>query len=121
MNLQIARYMLRGVPTYFPAVNLPNNGVIPNLPADAIVEAPAVIGPDSIKLLHVEPLPESIAPFCALHAQISNIAAEAAVTGSKELARQALLLDPSIHSAKTVDAILEDILAYCRQYETRFS
>lgn len=120
MNLQIARYMLRGVPTYFPAINVLNNGVIPNLADDAVVEVPGVIGPDSVKPMHVGALPEPLAAFCGLHARISNVAAEAAVTGSKAMAREALLMDPFIHSASVADAILEDILAYCREYETRF-
>lgn len=121
MNLQIARYMLRGVPSYFPAVNVMNNGVIPNLPPDAVVEVPAVIGPDSVKPLHVGPLPEPAAAICTLHSHITNLAAEAAATGSKELARQALLLDPFIHSATVADRLLDDILDYCRGYETRFA
>jgi alpha-galactosidase len=121
MNLQIARDLVSGAPSVFPAVNVVNEGVIPNLPDDAIVEVPAVIGQDAIRPLRMEPLPAPLAAFCGLHAQISNLAAEAAATGSKELARQALLLDPFIHSATTADRILDDLLAYCRQFETRFS
>jgi alpha-galactosidase len=120
MNLQIVRYMLSGTQKYFPALNMLNNGVIPNLPFDVVVEVPAVIGPDGFKASAVGPLPEQVAPICALHGKITNLAADAAATGSKALALEALLLDPFVHNLKRAKAYLDDILAYCGNYETRF-
>ena len=120
MNLQIVRYMLTGTQKYFPALNMLNNGVIPNLPFDVVVEVPAIIGPDGFKASAVGPLPEQVAPICALHGQITNLAADAAATGSKVLALEALLLDPFVHNLKRAKAYLDDILTYCGNYETRF-
>lgn len=120
MNLQIARSMLSGTQKYFPALNMLNRGTIPNLDDGIVVEVPAVVGPDGFKAAAVGPLPDQIAPFCDLHGKISNIAADAAALGSKELALEALLLDPYVHNLKRAQAYLEDILAYSRKYETRF-
>jgi alpha-galactosidase len=120
MNLQIARYMMGGTQKYFPALNMLNNGVIPNLPFDVVVEVPAIIGPDGFKASAVGPLPEQVAPICALHGKITNLVADAAALGSKGLALEALLLDPFVHNLKRAKAYLEDILAYCSKYETRF-
>jgi alpha-galactosidase len=120
MNLTIARYMLTGTQKYFPALNMLNNGVIPNLKSDIVVEVPALIGPDGFKASAVGPLPEQVAPICGLHGAISNIAADAAALGSRELATEALLLDPYVHNLKRAKAYLEDILAYSSKYETRF-
>jgi alpha-galactosidase len=120
MNLQIARYMMSGTQKYFPALNVLNGGTIPNLDEDIVVEVPAVVGPDGFKAASVGPLPDQLAPFCDLHGKISNVAADAAALGSKELALRALLLDPYVHNLKRAQAYLEDILAYCRKYETRF-
>jgi alpha-galactosidase/6-phospho-beta-glucosidase family protein len=102
---------------YTPAVNLKNNGAISNLSDDIIVEVPAVIGPDGPKAVQYGPLPETVAPFCQLIGSISNIVADAAATGSRQLALQALLLDPFIHSVTVAQALLEDLLAYSRQFE----
>jgi len=120
MNLTITRYMLSGTQKYFPALNMLNNGAISNLDDDIVVEVPSVVGPDGFKALTVGPLPDQIAPICALHGKITNIAADAAATGSKELALKALLLDPYVHNLKRAQAYLEDILAYCKKYDTRF-
>ena len=120
MNLQVVRHMLSGTQKYFPALNMLNNGVISNLEDDIVVEVPALIGPDGFKASAVGPLPEQVAPICALHGKITNIAADAAATGSKELALEALLLDPYVHNLKRARAYLEDILSYSMKYETRF-
>lgn len=120
MNLTIARYMLSGTQKYFPALNMLNNGTIPNLSDDIVVEVPTVIGPDGFKASAVGPLPEEVVPICALHGEITNIAADAAALGSKDLALKALLLDPYVHNLKRAQAYLEDILEYNKQYETRF-
>ncbi len=120
LSLQIARYMMTSGQKYHPAINLMNNGAISNLSGDIIVELPGLIGPDGPKAVQFGPLPEAVAPYCQLIGSITNIVADAAATGSKELALQALLLDPFIGSVNTAEALLEDMLAYSRQYDTRF-
>lgn len=120
LSLQIARYLMTGGQKYHPAVNLMNNGAISNLSDDIIVEIPALIGPDGPKAVQYGPLPETVAPFCQLTGSITNIVAEAAATGSKELALQALLLDPFINSVAVAEALLDDMLEYSSQYYTRF-
>jgi alpha-galactosidase len=120
MNLTIARYMLSGTQKYFPALNMLNNGAIPNLDDEIVVETPAIIGPDGFKASAVGPLPEQVVPFCALHGKITNIAADAAALGSKELALEALLLDPYVHNLKRAQAYLDDMLEYNKKYDTRF-
>ncbi len=120
LSLQIARYLMTGGQKYHPAINLMNNGAISNLTDDIIVEIPALIGPDGPKAVQYGKLPDTVVPFCQLTGSITNIVADAAATGSKELALQALLLDPFIHSVNVAEALLEDMLAYSRQYYTRF-
>jgi alpha-galactosidase len=120
LSVQISRSLMTAGQKYIPAVNLRNNGAISNLADDIIVELPAVIGPDGPKALQYGPLPEIVAPYCQLMGSITNIVADAAATGSRELALQALLMDPFIHSVRVAGALLDDMLAYSRQYETRF-
>ncbi|MBT7122620.1 MAG: hypothetical protein HN948_06365, partial [Clostridia bacterium] len=120
MNLLIAHHMLSDGPKYFPAINIQNNGAISNLSDDIIVEVPAIIGPDFVSAVQVGPLPEPIAAICELHGRINNIVADAAATGSKDIALQALMLDPFIHSVTKAKALLEDILQHNKKYDTRF-
>lgn len=120
LNVQIARFMMGGEQKYFPALNLLNNGAITNLDSDIIVEVPAIIGPNSAKAIMIGDLPEQLAPICALHGRITNIVADATVLGSKELALQALLLDPFVPNLQTAKGLLDDMLEYNKDYYTRF-
>ena len=121
MSMQIARSLMTAGQKYFPALNLMNRGAISNLSDDIVVEVPAVVGPDGPKAVQYGPLPAAVAPYCQLIGSITNIVADAAATGSKTLALQALLMDPFIRSATVAEALLDDMLAYSRQYETRFA
>jgi alpha-galactosidase len=120
-NVQIARSMLRGEPSPFPAIDVVNRGAISNLSPDIVVELPGVIGPDSISAVQVGDLPEQVAPVCELNGRITNLVADAAATGSRKKALQALILDPFVHSVTKAGKMLDDILAYNAKYETRFS
>jgi len=91
MSTQISRYMFYGEPRYFPALNFVNNGAISNLNNEIIVETPGVIGPDFIKPIQMGRLPDHLVPVCELQGLLSNMAGDAAATGSRELALQFLL------------------------------
>jgi len=120
LNLQIARFMMSGEKKYFPAINLLNTGAITNLDSDIIVEVPAIIGPNGAKAIMIGDLPEQLVPICALHGRITNIVADATVLGSKELALQALLLDPFVPNLQIAKGLLDDMLEYNKDYYTRF-
>ncbi len=120
LNIQIARFMIGGEQQYFPALNFMNNGVITNLDPDIIVEVPAIVGPDSVKPVAIGDLPDQVVPICALHGKITNIVADATALGDKELALQALLLDPFVPDLQTARSLLSDMLEYNKEYYTRF-
>ena len=105
---------------YIPALNVVNKGIITNLDSDIIVEAPAIVDAGGPRAVTLGDLPEQVAPICALHGKISNIVADATVLGSRELALQALLLDPYVPNLATAKALLADMLEYNKAYYTRF-
>ncbi|NAZ75012.1 hypothetical protein GTQ99_06180 [Kineococcus sp. T13] len=90
------------------AVNVPNQGKIPNLPSTAVVEVPAVVGAGGITGLGVGPLPQAIAAVLTARAQQQEITVRAALEGSRELAVQALVLDPLVAGRTMAEAILDD-------------
>lgn len=102
------------------SANIVNRGCIANLPDDAIVEVPVMVSGAGIHGLHVGPLPTSIAAMCVQQIAIQELAVEAALTGSRRLALQALLLDPTITSCKTAEAVLDDLLITHTEHLTRF-
>jgi alpha-galactosidase len=90
------------------AVNMPNHGKIPNLPSTAVVEVPAVVGAAGITGLSVGPLPDGIAAVLTARAQQQEVTVRAALSGDRDLAVQALALDPLVPDPHTATAILDD-------------
>ena len=111
---------LLGEENYRPAVNIPNQGHISNLPNGAIVELPALVGGWGIHGLNVGPLPEAIAELCRREIAVAGLAVEAAASGDRQTALQALLLDPCINDLDTARAILDAYLAEQAEYLPQF-
>jgi alpha-galactosidase len=93
------------------AVNVPNQGKIPNLPPEAVVEVPAVVGAAGITGLGVGPLPSAIAAVLTARSQQQEITVQAALRGDRALALQALALDPLVPSPTVAAGILDDAVA----------
>jgi alpha-galactosidase/6-phospho-beta-glucosidase family protein len=103
------------------AVNLPNDGKIPNLPPEAVVEVPAVVGAAGVTGLAVGPLPEAIAAVLTARAQQQELTVRAALSGRRALAVQALALDPLVPDPRTAAAILDDAIAAHGETMSRFA
>jgi alpha-galactosidase len=106
---------------YEDAVNVVNNGAIANLPAQAVVEVPAVVGGGGIQPLRVGGLPAGVAALCDRQVTIQELVVEAAVTGNRRAALQALCLDPVIPDTPTAQAILDELLIVHAPYLPQFS
>jgi alpha-galactosidase len=105
---------------YHHQLNLPNNGCIPNLPDDAIVEVPGIISGMGIRGLNMPPLPEPIAELCRRELAYSSLVIDACYTGDKDLALQALLLDPMVNDIDRARVILDDFLTEFAEYLPQF-
>ncbi len=75
-------------------VNLPNIGQIDNLPRGAVVETMGLVDSRGFTPLAIGNLPDKVLPLVEIHCVIQKMTLEAALTGDKELAFQALSLDP---------------------------
>jgi alpha-galactosidase len=109
--VSIAEALLTGEDHVELAVNMPNDGKIPNVPASAVVEVPALIGAAGITGLAVGPMPDGIAAVLTARAQQQELIVDAAILGSRELAVQALVLDPLIPDGQIARSILDDAIA----------
>jgi alpha-galactosidase len=77
------------------AVNVPNDGFIPNVADGAIVEVPAVVDGDGIHPEVMPPIVEPIAGYIATQVELQDLIVESALTGDPDLALQALIADPN--------------------------
>jgi alpha-galactosidase len=76
--------------------NVVNDGCIPNLPADAVVEVPGYVDGNGLQIPRVGALPNGCAAVCNASISVQRLAVEAAVRGDDNLLRQAMLLDPLV-------------------------
>jgi alpha-galactosidase len=93
-----------------------NRGVIENLPAHAAVEVPVMADAAGIHPISLGPLPDPIAKLLATQISVQELAVEAAVHASKEIALQALLIDPVINSAAAAAHLLDELWEVNRPY-----
>ncbi len=96
--------------------NVRNNGAVPSWPADWVLELPC-----RVDRTGVHPLPiAALSPVCAgLISQVKayeQLTAEAALTGSRKLAYEALLVHPLGPSADQVQEVLDDMLETHKAY-----
>jgi len=74
--------------------NVMNNGLISNLPDECVVEVPGCVDRHGIQPLQVGALPPQCAAVCRQSVLVQELAVEGALTGNKDLIRQAVALDP---------------------------
>ena len=104
--------------------NVRNRDVIPNLPADAIVEVPGFVDRNGLAIPVVGDLPLGAAAICNNSIQVQRMATRAAMTGDVELLKQAVLLDPLVGAVcnppevwQMVDEMLVAQAQWLPQYE----
>lgn len=106
--------------SYEPSVNIPNAGYITNLPENAIVEVPAVVSASGIHGIGVGKLPGPIAELCRRQITLAELVVEAAVKGDREVALQALALDPMIDDPDVARKLLADYLEAEKEYVPQY-
>ena len=100
-------------------VNIPNEGLIPNLPGDCIVEVPGFFDEGRMRGVHVGSLPNGIADIVRVHAQNQRLIVDAALKGDRDILLKALLNDPMCSFIEDPDAV-EDMMDLMLYYQRRW-
>ena len=79
--------------------NVRNDGAVPNLPDDAVVEVPGYVDRNGINIPRVGELPLGCAAVCNASISVQRLAVEAAVQGDVDLLKQAFMMDPLVGAA----------------------
>ncbi len=101
-------------------VNIPNNGLIDNLPDEAIVELPARIGPSGVEGIKAGPLPRAVREILSSRITQQELQIDAALSGDRRLALRGLLFDDQITSLDVAEQILDASLKANDRYLPRF-
>ena len=96
-----------GVPQELDAVNVSNQGFVPGLPADAVVEVPARVDAQGLHPRAMPALPESVLAILRTQTSINRLLVEAFDRGSRNRLLQALLLDPTTPSYRQAASLLK--------------
>lgn len=104
-------------------VNVPNRGLVPNLPATAVVEVPAVVNSEGVHPIGIGDLPVGLAAVLSRHAYVQLLTADAALSGDRSLLLQAMTVDPLLDATLEpgeIQALMQDMLAANARFLPRF-
>jgi 6-phospho-beta-glucosidase len=102
-------------------VNIPNQGAVPEWPADWVLEMPCKVDVAGIQPLPARPLPEVCFGLVAQVKMYELLTVEAAVHGDRKALYEALLAHPLGPKANQVQTVLEDLLQTNRQFLSQFA
>jgi len=91
--------------TYRGHFNVRNNGIIRNLPADAIIESPGFVDRFGLNMVEGITLPTACAATCSVSVSVQRLSVEAAMTGNIDTLKLAVLHDPLVGAICTPDEV----------------
>jgi 6-phospho-beta-glucosidase len=97
-----------------------NGSSIVDLPSDASVEVPCVVGAHGVTPLSMGHLPESIRALCQQAKAWESATVKAAVSGSREDAIMAMLQNPLVPDYPTAVKLVDELLEAHKQYLPQF-
>ena len=110
LAVPIMESLVLGQPREMEAVNVTNHGAIPNLPAEMVVEVPALCDGSGLHPVAMAPLPEGLAALLRTQASLNQLLIEAFAEGSKMKLLQALLLDPTVDSYRHAVLMMNEMI-----------
>jgi alpha-galactosidase len=87
--------------------NVPNNGLISNLPHGACVEVPCLVDGNGVQPTAVGNLPPQLAALNRTYLNVCELAVRAALEGNREHVIHAALLDPNTSATLTPDQTVQ--------------
>lgn len=107
--------------TYENSVNIPNEGIIENLPKDLVIEVPARVDKDGLHGIKLEKIPNNIAALLRIEATIQDICVQAILEKSEKLAKVSLAIDPNCGSFKMADKIYNEMTQLQYKFFPKFT
>ena len=109
--VDVALALHQGTPLRVDMLNLPNDGVLPQLPDGRIVEAPAHICGNALRGDGPLLLPEPTLAICRAVSDVHELVAEGVATGNRVRLYEAIDADPAIPDKTVAQTLLPQLLA----------
>ncbi|MFI8212127.1 6-phospho-beta-glucosidase [Streptomyces werraensis] len=116
--VDLAAALLRNAGSQHQVVNTLNNGTLPFLPDDAVVEVPATVTAKGASPLPVQRLDPLLTGLMANVTAYEDLALEAALHGGRDRIFRALLAHPLIGQYAYADRLTDDLIAHNREHLT---
>jgi 6-phospho-beta-glucosidase len=101
-------------------VNTANRGAVDSLPGEAVLELPCMVNASGIFPLKQPEIPRAVWGLIAAVKNYEQLVVEAAVTGSRETAVQALLAHPLVGEWELARTLFDEMLEANREYLPQF-
>ena len=105
---EYAAVIIEGIVKNEPKViygNVPNNGLIENLPSDGVVEVACLVDRNGVQPCQFGKLPEHLAALCRSNMSFFELSVQAVLERDKEKALHALMIDPLTSAVCSLDEI----------------
>lgn len=109
-SLEYGAMIVNAMETGDPVVihgNVPNDGLIDNLPEGCCVEVACLVNRNGVQPTHFGALPPQLAAINQLDINVQQLAVEAALSGDRAHIHHAIALDPLTSALLTLDQIRE--------------
>ena len=103
------------------SANVPNQGVIPNLPSEAILELSCVTTGRGLRALQMPYFPDALAAPLTGKIAAQSLTVEAALSGDRKLFAGALLADGAVTDRTTAEKLGDELLRAHQQHLPQFS
>ena len=97
-------------------MNVPNGGALADFPDDLVVEIPALVDRSGVSRLAQASLPRQVTGLVKMLGEYQALAAEAAWSGTRREALQALASNPLCFSLQKAQAIYDEMAAALKDY-----
>jgi alpha-galactosidase len=106
--------------SYESSINIPNDGLIDNLPQDLIIEGPAFVDKDGVHGVKIGNLPKGLAALLGIEAFVQDLCVDAVLNKSREMAIQCLTVDPNVGNVEMAEAIFNEMTQLQKDYLPKF-
>ena len=103
--------------------NVPNSGIITNLPKGCTVEVPCLVDSAGVQPVVIGDLPVQLAALNRTNINVQELIVEAALSGKKDAVYQAVMLDPltaGVCTLPQIHAMVSELLVAQKQWLTQF-
>jgi len=118
--IPIIEAIIKDSNSYEPAVNIPNDRIIENLPQDLVIECSGTVNKNGIHGVKLGNIPKNIAAILRIEASIQDLCVEAILQESKQLAIDCIAIDVNCGSFEMAEAIFNEMSEVQKSYLPNF-